>query len=344
LAEVAMRCPDTRQLGHRVFPNRAGMCLFATGNLDPLRLMRSAEELFAVVAYRAGLTPERTVLDRVRAVARDAPWVEPALAARVRFLPGSRGGGRLKFRVITRVAGEHEFRRAEFQRAIERGLSERSDHSWRLVDADAEVEFWATLIGDELFLALRLSDESLRQRDYKVAHIPGSLRPSVAAALGLLSRARPDDIVLDPFCGAGTILIERAHLARYQLLLGGDTDPSALEAARANIGPRYKPLELHAWDAAAIPLPDHHISRIITNLPWGSKHGSAAENRQLYPRLMREFARLLQAGGIAVMLTSESQLMAKVLGDGPLRLAQALPVSILGARASIYVCSPRAAR
>jgi len=332
---------SVRELGRRVVPGRAGMCLFTAPSPDPLRLMRTAEELFAVVGYRTGLALERTALERIRGIARDAPLVEEALAARVRVLPGSRSGVRLKFRVITRMTGDHEFRRAEFQRALERGISERTDHSWRLVDGEADVEFWATLLDDELILALRLSDESMRQRDYKVAHIPGSLRESVAAALGLLSRPQPDDVVLDPFCGAGTVLIERAHLARYQMLLGGDTDRAALDAARTNIGPRYKPIELHTWDAAAIPLTDGSVSRVITNLPWGLKHGSHAENRRLYPRLLREFARLLGPDGVAVMLTGETRLMSEILRNAPLRAEQTVRVSILGARASIYVCGKR---
>ena len=199
----------------------------------------------------------------------------------------------------------------------------------------------ATLLDDELILAVRLSDESMRQRDYKVAHIPGSLRESVAAALGLLSRPEPDDVMLDPFCGAGTVLIERAHLGRYERLLGGDTDREALAAARLNIGPRYKPLELHGWDAVAIPRPDGSVSRIVTNLPWGLKHGSHAENRQLYPRLLTEFARLLRPGGIAVMLTGETRLMSEILRKAPLRPEQTVRVAILGARASIYVCAKR---
>ena len=60
----------------------------------------------------------------------------------------------------------------------------RGDHRWRL-EENGEVEFWATLLEDELFLAIRLSDDRMRQRDSKVAHFPGSLRPSVAAAMAV---------------------------------------------------------------------------------------------------------------------------------------------------------------
>ncbi|HVN89577.1 MAG TPA: methyltransferase domain-containing protein, partial [Candidatus Binataceae bacterium] len=330
-----------REIAQRTVPDRAGMCIFDAPDAAPLSSMRCAEDLFAIVGYHAGLAGDRPALDRVRRIAREAPFIDLALDARVKILPGSRGGRRLKFRVIARVVGDHEFRRTEFQRAVERGIEERSDHAWRLVADEADVEFWATLIEDEIFLTLRLSDETMRQRDYKAAHIPGSLRPSVAAAMALLSRPQPDDTVLDPFCGAGTILIERAHLERYKLLIGGDLDRAALEAARTNIGPRYKPIELHNWDAASIPMPDRSISRIVTNLPWGVKHGSHADNRRLYPRLFKEFSRLIAPDGVIVMLTGETRLMHYLLRESPLRSEKILRVSILGASAAIYVCSLR---
>ena len=66
----------------------------------------------------------------------------------------------------------------QWQHAVERGISERDDHTWYLGGDEADVEFWVTMFPGELLLTLRLSDERLRHRDYKVAHMPGSLRPS----------------------------------------------------------------------------------------------------------------------------------------------------------------------
>jgi 23S rRNA G2445 N2-methylase RlmL len=182
-----------------------------------------------------------------------------------------------------------------------------------------------------------LSDERLRHRDYKVAHLPGSLRPSVAAALGWLSEPTFDDIVLDPMCGAGTVLIERAHLGRYQQLIGGDSDRVSLAAARENVGPRYKPIELHSWDATATALDAASVTKVITNLPWGMRHGSQAENRRLYPPLIEEFQRVVKPGGLIVMLTAETHLMGDLMSRGVFRPQKILRVSILGAPAAIYV-------
>jgi tRNA (guanine6-N2)-methyltransferase len=326
-----------RELGRRVIPDRAGMCVFRARQTEPLRHLRTAEDLFYLVGYKRGLAGDSDAREHIRAMAREAPFVDRALDTMVNVRPGSRSGRRLRFRVVARMAGEHDFRRIDFKRAVEQGIAERGDHSWRLTEGDADVEIWATMLANDAMLALRLSDERMRHREYKVAHAPGSLRPSVAAAMAWLSRPADEDIVLDPMCGTGTILIERALIGRYAKLIGSDRDAAMLEAARENIGPRYKPIELHPWDAAAIPLPDGSVSRVITNLPWGIRHGSHEENRRLYPRLLVEFQRLVRKDGAIVILTGETRLMNNVSARAGFRPEKILRVSILGARAAIYV-------
>ncbi len=336
--EIAKRIPGGRAIGLRTVPERAGMAFFQAPDPRKLSVLRTVEDVFSLVGYRRGLGPGEAALAKIRAAVRGAPFVEEALCARTRFLPGSRTGRRLRFKVVARLSGEHEFRRLDFQRAAEAGIIERGDHAWRLDDATAEVEFWTTLLDDELIIALRMSNDRMRIREYKVANLPGSLRPSVAAALAWLSEPRDDDVVLDPLCGAGTVLIERAHLGRYAMLLGGDSDERALSAARENIGPRYRPIELRRWDAAALPLDDASVTTIVTNLPWGKRLGSHEENRRLYPRLATEFKRMLKPGGRMVLLTAETRLMRELWDEGLVKPSRVLHVSVLGASAAIYVC------
>ena len=350
---------NTAELGRRLVPDRVGMTIFTAPGIAGLKQVRTAEDFFAVVAYRrfpvappdpakryVPKTPAehdederlgRKTLERVRSASRDARFIEEALAAHVSLVPGSRAGRRLYYRVVARMAGEHPFRRVDLQHAVERGIGERDDHVWHPGGEDADVEFWVTMFPGELLLTMRLSDERLRHREYKVAHLPGSLRPSVAAALGWLSEPADDDIVLDPMCGAGTVLIERAHLGRYAKLIGGDSNPAMLEAARENVGPRYKPIELNSWDATKIALGDASVTKVITNLAWEMRHGSHAENRRLYPYLIEEFRRVMKPGGLIVMLTAETRLMADLMSRGVFRPHKILRVSILGAPAAIYV-------
>jgi tRNA (guanine6-N2)-methyltransferase len=336
--EIATRISGAREITRRVVPDRAGMTIFFAPTPDKLGVLRTAEDLFGLAGYRAGVGPENKELDKIRGASREAPLVEAALVARVKVTPGTRAGRRLKFRVIARMAGEHEFRRVDFQRAVERGILERSDHTWRLEEEGADVELWATMIDSEFFLTVRLSDDAMRHREYKAAHRPASLRASSAAALAWLSEPRDDDVVLDPFCGAGTILIERAHLGRYAMLLGSDRDAAALAAARVNVGARYKPIQLENWDAGALPLGDASVNKIVTNLPWGLRYGSHGENRKLYPIWMREFARVLKPGGLMVMLTAEWRLMRELERTRKFAPSKIIRVSVLGKSAAIYVC------
>jgi tRNA (guanine6-N2)-methyltransferase len=336
--EIATRISAAREITRRVVPDRAGMTIFFAPTPDKLGVLRTAEDLFGLAGYRAGVGPENKELDKIRGASREAPLVEAALVARVKVTPGTRAGRRLKFRVIARMAGEHEFRRVDFQRAVERGILERSDHTWRLEEEGADVELWATMIDSEFFLTVRLSDDAMRHREYKAAHRPASLRASSAAALAWLSEPRDDDVVLDPFCGAGTILIERAHLGRYAMLLGSDRDAAALAAARVNVGARYKPIQLENWDAGALPLGDASVNKIVTNLPWGLRYGSHGENRKLYPIWMREFARVLKPGGMMVMLTAEWRLMRELERTRKFAPSKIIRVSVLGKSAAIYVC------
>jgi hypothetical protein len=336
--EIAGRIRGAREIARRVIPDRAGMTIFYAPAAEKLGAIRTAEDLFGLAGYRAGVGANSAALDKIRGAAREAPLVEAALAARVKLSPGTRAGRRLKFRVIARMAGEHEFRRVDFQRAVERGILEREDHTWRLEEEDADAEFWASMIDAEFFLTVRLSDDRMRRREYKTAHRPASLRASSAAALGWLAEPRADDVVLDPFCGAGTILIERAHLGRYAMLMGSDRDSAALAAARINVGARYKPIQLENWDAGALPLGDASVNKIVTNMPWGLRYGSHGENRKLYPQWMREFARVLKRGGVMVMLTAEWRLMRDLARAGKIAPSRIIRVSVLGRPAAIYVC------
>ncbi len=315
------------------------MCIFAAPKADALRKLRCCEDVFALVGCRFNLDEGASALDQIRAAAREAPFVETGLKARVAFQPGARAGRRLRFRVIARQSGEHEYRRIDLKRAAEHGIIERGDHTWRLDEDAADVEFWITQVGAELLIAMRLSDERMRHREYKIAHRPGSLRPAIAASLAWLSEPADDDIVLDPFCGTGTVLIERAHLGRYRNLIGSDRDPAAIRAATENIGPRYKPIELHGdWDAASMPLADGSVTKIVTNLPWGIKHGSHGENLRRYRDWIAEMNRMLAPGGRIVMLTSEWRLMRDLADRGAIAVRNVLRVTVLGIAASVYVC------
>src|SRR5262249_21436619 len=234
-------------------------------------------------------------------------------------------------------------RRVDAHKALARGLAGKLPASWRYAEENAAVEIWLTIHGATAVCGLRLSDRTMRHRRYKLEHLPASLRPTLAAAMGRLADIRPGDTLLDPMCGAGTILAEALVAAREAergtrglQVLGGDLDRSAVRAVAANLT-RLGPAILARWDARRLPLPDPTIDRIVCNLPFGVKLVEPEDIPRLYRQSLREFDRVLTPGGQAVLLVADVgalQAAARSLSWVQTRFVR---VRVLGQQAAIMV-------
>lgn len=321
------------------FDERTSLLLF-TWPSDPAELLQLQhfEDVFVLVVDRQGITGERAALGTIQGLTV-GPGLEKAISIANPILPGNRR--KPTFRVIARKAGEHAYRRTDLRTATEVAVQSRQP-TWALEEG-ARFEIWTQLVQDRLIVGLRLSDETMRQRTYKTVNLPASLKPTVARAMVTLSRPADDDVFLDPMCGAGTILLERAQVGRYAKLEGGDIDHQAVQATLENFGNRHKPFEIREWDARDLPFEDGEISAIACNLPFGKQIGSRADNQLLYPAVLNEWARVLKSGGRMVLLTGEGRLMRTAIKDrSGLVFEQAIPIVLRGFPAEIFVLSKAA--
>lgn len=154
-------------------------------------------------------------------------------------------------------------------------------------------EFSFRFYNDRCYVSLNTSGEPLHRRGIR-RHIGAApLRESIAAAM-LLTGYAGQDVVLDPFCGSGTVLIEASDLVGGRLpgrgrdfylkhapwfrpgmrnealrraetarrpaanarIIGCDIDPSALRAAASNLASsaHYESIELQQCDSSNIDL------------------------------------------------------------------------------------------
>ncbi len=103
-------------------------------------------------------------------------------------------------------------------RAVADSLRDRYHGSWFAQDSGVTyaVEFF--LLRDEAMLLIDTSGMALHKRGYRPAAgaAPAPLRETLAAAMALTARPRPELLFWDPFCGSGTIAIESAMILAHQ--------------------------------------------------------------------------------------------------------------------------------
>ena len=184
-----------------------------------------------------------------------------------------------------------------------------------------DVRIHAFLEGTRATLYLDTSGEPLFKRGWRHGVADAPLRENLAAGIIMLTGWKPEEPLLDPMCGGGTLLVEAAAMARGRApgarrsfgfeklsefdpgswekvkkeeaqkqpalrLFGSDTDPKALNAARRNLAEagieRWVQLERSDILERAAPAP---TGVMVANPPYGERMGSAEELAAFYPRL-----------------------------------------------------------
>ena len=333
--ELSERFSDTGHL--KILERKPKRILFQyTGNPRELLSLRAAEHLFLILKRVPKMTRSRSSLAALNGSLARFNFKETFDCCRQ---VGISTWKRMPFRVTSRLSGKRNFRRIDLQRVVERALLERG---WHLKSSNAALDIWAEVHGDDGYISVKLSSNDMAQRPYKQAHIPASLKPTLAYSMVRLSRPHPEDVFLDAMCGAGTILLERALINRYRYLIGGDFSTDALDATVANFGRKHQPRQFFHWDARTLPFRSNTVDKIVCNLPFGETIGNVPQLTNLYREGLREYERVLRPRGRMVLLTSQNRLLDDALKQRrSLRVAQQLTVDVRGMRAWMYVVCPR---
>ncbi len=169
---------------------------------------------------------------------------------------------------------------------------------------------------------LDTSGEPLFKRGWRAGAGEAPLRENLAAGIILLSGWKPEEPLLDPMCGGGTLLVEAAAMARGRApgarrsfgfeklkifnpklwasikaeertdkavkleIFGSDNDPRVLGDARRNIAgagvDRWVKLEQADILERPAPAP---AGVMVANPPYGERIGSKEELAAFYPKL-----------------------------------------------------------
>lgn len=183
---------------------------------------------------------------------------------------------------------------------------------WDVNLKNFDVEVLIQIHDNQVKFLLPLNREALFRRN--ISHF-GYTTLKSTICYGMLRTAHPcpGEVVCDPMCGSGAILVEAVLEWRGVLVLGGDSDVGSVEKTAMNLtalppGEIASVVDVMPWDATNLPVGSDLIDCIISDLPFGKRMGTKCNNRKLYPALLREWARVARRGtGRAVLLTQDKK-------------------------------------
>jgi tRNA (guanine6-N2)-methyltransferase len=225
--------------------------------------------------------------------------------------------------------------------AVARAISAR--YGWQHVRLQrAPIDVRVFVDGTWALIGVRLFDEPLARRSYRVVNVRGSLRPTVAAAMVRIAIPDGDrQQVWDPFCGSGTIMCEAATVGHE--VWGTDIDPEAVSAARENVSAVRREYwgRIETADSTSAKTWHKHrsASAVISNLPWG-KQVAITSKQALYDRVGAGMADLARRGGTGVLLTTEPKaIVQRLTGETGLRVDERR-IGLLGQTPAILTIRP----
>lgn len=225
------------------------------------------------------------------------------------------------------------FSPSDIQRIVKKAIVDRLSGKYNILrfpEDGSEYPMRITILKDEVTVGLDTSGESLHKRGYRRLTVKAPITETLAAALISLTPWKKDRLLIDPFCGSGTIPIEAALIGLniapgmkrdFQAMAwdnilpkslfkeakkeaedlidretklsiqGYDLDTSALDAARGNLSLAGLEGNIHFQQRDMRDISSaKKYGFIITNPPYGER----LEEKEAMPKLYREMGKAFQ--------------------------------------------------
>lgn len=186
----------------------------------------------------------------------------------------------------------------------------------RLVNSASDYELEVRLMErrDGTFLPLvklyTLKDERFAYRKESIA---ASIHPSDAALIAALTiqYLKKDAQVLDPFCGVGTMLLERDRAVKAGSMYGIDLFGEAIRKARENTARTGREIYYVHRDFFTFTH-EYLFDEIFTNMPVRGKK-TREEQERLYEQFFAKAGEVLKPGGVMILYSNEKGYIKKQL-------------------------------
>ena len=225
------------------------------------------------------------------------------------------------------------FSPSDIQRIVKKAIVDRLSGKYNILrfpEDGSEYPIRITILKDEVTVGLDTSGESLHKRGYRRLTVKAPITETLAAALISLTPWKKDRLLIDPFCGSGTIPIEAALIGLniapgmkrdFQAMAwdnilpkslfkeakkeaedlidretklsiqGYDLDTSALDAARGNLSLAGLEGNIHFQQRDMRDISSFKKYRLPTS---NTPNGERLEEKEAMPQLYREMGKAFQ--------------------------------------------------
>jgi len=225
-------------------------------------------------------------------------------------------GQAYRFRIEYRGGMEAE-QKGKFLRQLSAELETLTKH--KLVNSTSDYELEIRMIESKegrLNLLVKLFTLTDERFSYRKEAVAASIRPVNAALTMELVKEylKQDAQVLDPFCGVGTMLVERAKMGHVGNLYGIDSFGEAIEKARKNTeaaGLFANYINRNFFDFKH----EYLFDELITDMPFlpvnVTDNNRQAELEQLYRKFFVKAKEHLKEDAVMVLYTRNPELVKK---------------------------------
>ncbi len=171
---------------------------------------------------------------------------------------------------------------------------------------DSDIEVRGLITDSTVHVGLKIAKIDRRQYEERKVQFrpffsPISLHPKIARVMVNLSSIKNNEILLDPFCGTGGILIEAGIIGVK--IIGSDIEEKMIVGCKKNLDfYKIKNYKLFCSDIGDIGKDIDKVDAVVTDFPYGKSTTTKGEEMHLlYERAFKNISYLLKENGKAVI-------------------------------------------
>lgn len=200
-------------------------------------------------------------------------------------------------------------------RPIIKTLAEIYTQNRNVILKSPDIEIRGLITDSKVYVGIKTakinrSQYEERKVQFRPFFSPISLHPKIARVMVNLSSIKNDEILLDPFCGTGGILIEAGIIGAR--VIGSDIEEKMIEGCKKNLDfYNIKDYKLFCSDIGKIGNYIDKVDAVVTDFPYGKSTTTKGEEKhKLYKRAFENISKILKENGKAVIGLSNKDLIS----------------------------------